>query len=157
ALELYQTLKKLRHEAGRPGPSLMDVRTGLNGLLATHCKILIVRIASVPDLISTLLDVKRSIETSRDHSRREIFSGVIRAAQAPVADALAQAENQIAMACEALRDQPNDSDLIRRLAEGWGASAFLFESAGLFGLATDDEVVASEPLKNLLSFLIYGQ
>jgi hypothetical protein len=157
AVDLYQTLKRLRHEAGRPGPSLIDVRTALNELLATHCKIFIARIGSLPVLISTLLGVKRSIEISRDRSRHEIFLGLIKAAQATIVDGLARAESQIAMACEAVRDQPQDSDRIRRLAEEWGASALLLESAGPLGFATDDEVVAWEQLRNLLNYLIDGQ
>lgn len=154
AVELYQTLKQLRHEAGHPGPSLMDVRAGLNELLSTHCKIIVASISSTPTLISALLDINRSIEISRDRSRHEVFLGLVNAARTPVADTLAHAESQIAMACKALRDQPDDSDQIGRLAGGWGTFALLLE---LPGSATDDEVAAWEELRNLLSFLIHGQ
>jgi hypothetical protein len=157
AMQIYQLLQTLRHQAGRPAPSLMGVRSGLDELLAAHGS----AIAAGPDSTLALIDlvsgIKDSIEISRERPRLEVFSTFLKAFRAPAAEALEHAQSRIRIDCDELRSRANDVRQIERLAQDYRAWASLSEAVNRLELAdqfpTRNDIVW-EHLRGLLHFLV---
>jgi hypothetical protein len=154
-MEIYQLLQRLRHQAGRPAPSLMDVRKGLDELLAAHCRALTARIDSTEALIHLVLSVKESIQFSRERARLEVFATFLNACRAPLNQALVQSQSKIKGACDRLRNRLDDIREIAELAEKYRAWASLYAALEFAGqLPIESKKIVWEQLGELLQFLV---
>jgi hypothetical protein len=117
AVETYQLLQKLRHQAGRPAPSLNNVRNSLDDLLIAHCNVIIAHVYSTEALVGLVISVKDSIQTTRERARLEVFSSFLNTSRASVDQALALAQSKVKIACDGLRNRVDDIHQIERLAQ----------------------------------------
>jgi hypothetical protein len=159
ALEIYQTLQKLRHQAGRPAPSLMTVRNGLDDLLRTHGNIIAARFDSPQALADLLSAVKHSIERTHERVPLNVFFSLLNAWRSPVDQAVARAHGKIRTISDALQRRPDDVSEIERLAGKCRARASLADALPLLEHAElhDGQNVVWEHIGALLKFLIEGQ
>jgi hypothetical protein len=158
AVEIYQLLQKLRHEAGRPAPSLINVRNSLDDLLIAHCNVIIAHVDSTEALVGLVLSFKDSIQMTRERARLEVFFSFLNTSRASIDQALALAQSKIKIACDGLRNWADDKHQIERLAEECRAWASLSEAARQLEFArqtpNENHDVVWEYLRGLLHFLV---
>ena len=159
ALDIYQTLQKLRHQARHPAPSLISVRNGLDDLLTAHGYIVADRADSVHALADLLLAVK--VPSMR---RMSVPVSTCSLRFSTPVDPLS-----IRPSCELrkrswrsatrLHNSPDDFSQIEQLAEKCRAWATLLDVLphGQDVEQYPDENIVWENIRGVVRFLIEGQ
>jgi len=159
-MEIYQTLQRVHHSAGRPAPSLANVREGLDDLLAAQQEMLIVPLKTVEAAISALLQVNGAKPFARDRARAEILLRILNLLQEPIRQKIAKANTVIKEACNELRQNPDDGHRLDELAQGCSEMAFLSDAIRQLGAAPLPFVDNSsmwEQLSQVVDFLLQQQ
>jgi hypothetical protein len=153
ATEIYRTLQKLRHQALRPPPSLVNVGEGLDFLLELHCTAIAAANAnSVQQLVAALLEIGNSANVKKGRAQAGIFSILLNASRQPIEQALAQVLQRITVACESLEQHPENPECIDELARAFGDLAALAQGCRrLFRQTTNPSDVAWDQFSNLMA------
>ena len=115
ASEIYTILKKLRHRAGCPTPSLLQVNQGLGALLARHIEIVIGGYHTIQDAAEPMRECTRSIVATAERYRIEALSGFLDAYRRSTSELRTHACQRVESACIGLRQRPEDAAAIDEL------------------------------------------
>jgi hypothetical protein len=151
-MEIYEVLQALRHRACWPPPSLASVRDGVNDLLTTHCVTIIEAYDPIESAAEPLLQSTRQLLATREPSLIQAHSFLLAAYRHAVAALRAKADQQVGDACEAIKQQADDTSSIEKLADALLSWRSLCEPL----LLLDAHEGFSDPAMNVTPDRIFG-
>ncbi|MCK1518503.1 hypothetical protein IVB22_39760 [Bradyrhizobium sp. 190] len=152
AMEIYQALQALRHQAGWAPPSLASVRDGLNDLLNTHCVAVIDAYDPVESAAGPLLEATRRILATREQPLIQTHSLLLAAYRRAIGEMRSNADQQVDNACQSFEQRPDDASSMKGLAEALHLWASFCEPV----LLLDAHQGFSEPEMNVTPDRIFG-
>jgi len=151
-MEIYEVLQALRHRAGWPPPSLASVRDGLNDLLTAHCVTVIEAYDPIEGAAEPLLQSTRQLLATREPSLIQAHSFLLAGYRHAIAAPRAKADRQVDQACEAIKQQADDTSSTEKLADALLSWRSLCEPL----LLLDAYEGFSDPAMNVTPDRIFG-